>query len=35
MGLVGLMSRATGTLACLAPGLSGVGSSALPLHGTS
>jgi len=35
MGLVGLMSRATGTLACLAEGLSEVGSSALPLAGAS
>src|SRR5688572_27786696 len=35
MGLVGLMSRATRTLACLAAGLSGVASSALPLHGAS
>jgi hypothetical protein len=31
MGRVGLVSRATGTLACLAAGLRGLGSSALPL----
>jgi hypothetical protein len=35
MGLVGLMSRATGTLACLAPGLSGLEAPLSPLHGTS
>jgi len=35
MGLVGLMSRATRTLACLAAGLSGVASTELPLHGAS
>ena len=31
MGLVGLMSRATGNLAGLAAGLSEVGSSVLPV----
>jgi len=35
MGRVGRMSPATGTLACLAAGLSGLGSSALPLAGAS
>jgi len=35
MGLVGLMSRATGTLASWAVGLSGAGSSLLHLHGAS
>ena len=35
MGLVGLMSRATGNLAGLAAGLSGVGSSVLPRDGAS
>jgi len=35
MGRVGRMSAATGTLACLAAGLSGLGSSALPLAGAS
>ena len=35
MGRVGRMSAATGTLACLAAGLSGLGSSAVLLAGAS
>ena len=35
MGLVGLMSRATGNFAGLAAGSSGVGSSVLPRDGAS
>ncbi len=35
MGLRGLMSRGSRTLACLAAGLWGAGSSALPLDGDS